>query len=452
MTYHNAVKYVSDAPELDAGNHSLERLSYASTLLGNPHKKLNYIRLAGSNGKTICSALLSSVLCKSGYNVCNLTISALDDVRENIRYNTQPISMADFTESIQAISEMCNSIRETLSLAKKILFEEGYLPEEYKDIPVALLDDNGSDFAFSRAEILLLAALYFYKSKGCDICVIESAHNTFDPSLFLKPPFAAVICGAIPSDDKKQMLKIQTYIQRGIQEVISAPQDTHAYKMISDTCASANCRLSVPVRSALTVKQLSLIGTSFVYSGESYRLSLCGRFQTTNAITVIETLKVLRRCGYNISPSTEKAGLTAVKIPSRFEVISVNPTIICDSTYKLEAIETVCESLFDFSEAVGRTVSLCLPCDTKIVQKYLCMLAERGYTVTDIYTVTSDEASITSLRAALPESISLNAFSTPKATAKSILSSISRESLVFVSGRHFFSSAVRRELMRKMDF
>jgi len=452
MTYHNAVKFVSEAPNSNGGKLSFERLSYASALLGNPHKKLNYIRLAGSNGKTICSALLSSVLCKAGYNVCKLTISTLDEVRENIRHNTQPISMPDFTEAVQTVSELCNTIRENIDAAKKAQTEEGLLPEEYKDIPRVLLDDKSSSCDFSRAEILLLAALYFYRKRGCDICVIESSHNTFDPSLFLNPPFAAVICGAIPSDDKKQMIKIQTYIQRGIREVISAPQDTHAYKMISDTCAAANCRLSVPVRSALTVKQLSLIGTSFVYSGEGYRLSLCGRFQTTNAITVIETLKVLRRCGYNISAEAEKAGLAAVKVPSRFEVISVNPTIICDSTYKLEAIETICESLFDFSESVGRTLSLCLPCDTEIVKKYLRMLSDRGYTVTDIYTIATDEASVTSLVSVLPESITLNVFSTPKATAKSILSSLSRDSLVFVSGRHLFSSSIRRELMRKMDF
>lgn len=451
MTYHNAVKYISEAPNPKIVNNSYDRLSYLLHLLGNPHKKLNYIRLAGSNGKTICSALLSSVLSKAGYNVCTLTISELDDVKENIRHNTQAISISDFADAIQSVANVCNVARNNISKARESLDDDGSVTEEYADIPQSLLEDEGA-FVCTRAELLLLSALYFHKKNNCDICIIESSHNTFDPSLFLAPPFAAVICGAIPSDDKKQMMKIQTYIQRGINEVISAPQDTHAYKMISDTCAAANCRLSVPVRSALTIKQLSLIGTSFVYGGESYRLGLCGRFQTTNAITVIETLKVLRRCGYNISTEAEKTGISSVKIKSKFEVVSVTPTIIADSTYKEEAIETICESLFDFSEITGRKLALCLPCEERITLKYLKMLSDRGYTVTDIYTVATDDKEIQALESSLPKNIALNCFATPKSAAKQIMSSISIDSLLFISGRHSFSSTLRREIMSQMDF
>ena len=70
MTYHNAVKYISSAPRETEEKHSHDRLYYLSELMGGLHKRLNYIHLAGSNGKTICSALLSSVLSRSGYSVC----------------------------------------------------------------------------------------------------------------------------------------------------------------------------------------------------------------------------------------------------------------------------------------------------------------------------------------------------------------------------------------------
>ena len=245
-----------------------------------------------------------------------------------------------------------------------------------------------------------------------------------------------------------QIAKIKTDIRHGTNEVISAPQDSYAYKVIADTCAAAGSRFSVPVKSVLSLKQLSLIGTSFVYSDSSYRLSLCGRFQTTNAITVIETLKALRRSGYNIPTDAEKNGIAEVRIRSRFEVISVNPTIIADSTYKHEAVETVCESLFDFSEVTGRSLRLCLPYDIPLIQKYLEMLRARGYKITHIYTV-GEAYPEGGLPSAEIEPI---IFPTPNSAAKHILTDLSKNEILLVTGRYSFTDKIRNEILKIMEF
>ena len=246
-------------------------------------------------------------------------------------------------------------------------------------------------------------------------------------------------------------MRIKNYIKRGTNEIVSAPEDPRAYKVISDTCASINCRLSVPVRSSLTLKQLSLLGSRFVYGSEEYRLSLCGRFQTTNAITAIETFKLLRRNGYNIPLSAEKQGLAKVKIPARFEVISVLPTIIADSTYKAEAVETVCESLFDFSETTGRDIALCLPPDIALIKKYLEMLGVRGYRIGELFTVCDDEEKEKDLFGSLGE-ITLTAAKNSKALVKLISPKLSSERALLISGPYDFTSAIRLEFVRKLQF
>lgn len=452
MTYHNAEKYIIEAREgSDEAHYSFDRISYVASLLGAPQKRLNYIHLAGSNGKTICSALLSSVLAKSGYNVCTITLSRLSDIKENIRHNACAISITELTAMVQSVSAAVNQMKESISRAKAILAAEEELPEELLDIPKSLLSGD-VPLTLTRSEIILLAGICFYAKCGCEICVIESTHSATDPSLFLKPPFAAVICGAIPNEDKKQIARIRTYIRRGITEIVSAPQNAFAHKTISDICAEINCRFTVPVRSSLTVKQLSLIGTSFVYGGENYKLGLCGRFQTTNAITVIEIVKMLRRCGFDIPPEKEKAGLASVKIKSRFEVLSVSPTIIADSTYKLEAVETVCESFFDFSEITGRLVKLCLPCNAELINTYIDMLTARGYKIPHIYTITKDDAEKQAVGAGIPAEYSLDFFPTPKAAAKALLSSLERDDVLIISGRYSFTDTLRLEIMRALAF
>ena len=451
MTYHNAEKYIIGAREGADERYSHDRIAYVASLLGAPQKKLNYIHLAGSNGKTICSALLSSVLAKSGYNVCTITLSKQFDVKENIRHNASPISIEELTDMVQTVSSAVNRMKDNVARAKALLSVEEELPEELSDIPEALLADDAM-LTLTRAEIILLAGMCFYAQHGCEICVIESTHSATDPSLFLKPPFAAVICGAIPNEDRKQIARIRTYIRRGITEIVSAPQNAFAHKTISDICAEINCRFTVPVRSSLTVKQLSLIGTSFVYGGESYKLSLCGRFQTTNAITVIEIVKMLRRCGFDIPTEKEKEGLSSVKIKSRFEVLSASPTIIADSTYKLEAVETVCESFFDFSEITGRYVKLCLPCDAELINTYIDRLSERGYKIPIIYTITKDESEKQAVSAGIPADYTVEFLPTPKATAKALLSSLERDDVLIVSGRYSFTDPVRLEIMRALAF
>lgn len=452
MTYHNAVKYVKSAANPVRSEGVSVKLNYLCSLIGEPHKRLNYIRMAGSNGKTICSAMLSSVLVKSGYDICTLNMSPADDLKENIRYNTNPVSIENFTELVSEVHTAYNTLKKRLEDARASIGEDGEVAEEYAAIPRSLIDGYPKTAEPMGSEILLLCALLLCQRRGCKLCIIESAHNEADPSLFLKPPFAAVICGTIPSDDRKQITKIKSYIRKGVSEVVSAPQDTYAYKIISDTCAAINCRLTVPVRSALTVKQLSLMGTSFVYNSEAYKLSLCGRFQTANAITVIETVKMLRRYGYNISTASEKLGMADVRIPSRFEVLSVNPTVIADSTYKDEAVETVCESLFDFSEYTGRYISLCLPCDGPLIENYLNMLEARGYTVVQIYTVCQHEEEQERQLSNIKKRFNVVCFNTAKAASKQMLSALSSEDTLLVSGNNAFTAKLRLEIMRYLEF
>ncbi len=450
MTYHNAVKYVKNAPAAFSGDHSLERARYLLSLLGDPQKRIRYIRLTGTNGKTICGAMISSVLSLSGYSVCELNFSDSIDVRENIKLNGIPLDLDVFTELISEVASLSLTLKHNIEAAKAELEPQAEPSETATNLPYSLIHSN-FPAALTKNEIIFLATLIYCKKHRVDLCVVESS-GEHDTSLILPPPFAAVICGAIPSNDKRQIIKIKNYLQRGISEVVSAPDAPEAYKAISDACAAINCRLSVPIRSALIQKQLTLTGSRFVYGSEEYKLSLCGRFQTTNAITALETFKLLRRHGFKIPLEAEKQGLVKAKIPARFEVLSVRPTIIADSTYKPEAVETVCESLFDFSEITGRELSLCLPPDASLINRYRAMLEARGYNICEIYTLCNDSEELSALKTELGGYENLFSAPSYKALTKLIFSNQTQTKLLLVSGHNSFTFEVRREILRKLQF
>ena len=91
MTYHNAQKYILSAPDEVAETHPGNNIKFLWSILGSPQKNINYIRLAGSNGKTISSEMLTSVFKQTNYTFGSLTTTIRSDLRYNISICGEPI-------------------------------------------------------------------------------------------------------------------------------------------------------------------------------------------------------------------------------------------------------------------------------------------------------------------------------------------------------------------------
>ena len=432
MTFHNAIKYIKNAANGSAQSVKFERVRLLCEYLGDPQKRIRYVRLAGNNGKTLCGGMLVSILKKANIRAGYLAMPIRADIRENIVIDSTPISMEDTVKYTQKAVEAIARINTALK-ASAISEDGTLLPDPEPFMPTS-------------NELLLAIALTAFCDKDCELCLIESDHAGNDPSLFMPAPFSTVICGTIPSDDKKEIARIRSYVTRGVQEIVSAPQNQDAYKILSDTCAAVNCRLTLALKSATTVERLSLRETEFSYKGNRYSLNLCGKFQTVNAAVVLETAEMLERRGFAVSEDAIRGGLARLDIHSRFEVISSTPFIIADSTHTPIAIETVCDSMADFKQITGSEVRLCLP-KGELLGLYYNALVSRGYTVRDI--VTLDEE-----RSAEVDDLpcSVTHCKTVKATAKASLAELGKDTVLLISGRSSFTERIRYEILGILGF
>ena len=442
MTHHNAAKLLKNSPINTGKKYNFERIRALSAQLGNPHKLLSYVRLAGSNGKTVCGEMLSAAVEASGYTVGYLSMPLRDDARQNVRINSRILSIESFTTLCSEVTSAAAATRSYARSQLALLAENPNAVSESEDTLNEL-----ANMVLTQNEILLMIALLAFKKEKCNLCIIECEHNGEDPSKFLPPALAVMICGAIPSDDVKEISRIRSYIGKGIREIVSVPQDAKAFKIISDTCFNAGCRLTVPQRAELSVEKANLRGTSFIYKGLSYDLGLCGRFQVSNAIAVIEASAMLGRMGFNISHAKTSAAFSKLKISSKFEVLSVMPFIIADSTHSPVAIETISDSLAEFQSITGKKIYLCLPYG-EIADNFISALKKRDYDIIGVVLLSQDAETI--------ESDMLNestfAVSTPKAAAKKSLELLENDSLLFISGTHNFTSQIRREILAKLGF
>ncbi len=415
MTYFNAVKYISAAPEANVTAESgiLRLLSR----LNNPQRRMKYIRLAGSNGKTVCAEMLISVLTKAKYTVGTLRMPLRDEPRENICIGDKFLDMDEFSNYIEEI---------------KYTASEKWCAD----------NDEPSPLTLTKSEIILAAAILAFSRHKCELCIIESDHFGEDPSKHLLPPFAAIICGTIPNDDTAEISRIRSYICRGIQEIVSAPQNSEAYRIISDTCYSINCRLTLPSRNSIGIRRLTFRGTDFVYKGKGYSLKMCGRFQISNAVLVLEAIEMLIRKGFKISDQSILEGLESTHIPAKFEIVSLSPLIIVDSTHTPIAVDTVCDSLMDFRGLSGSKIRLCLP-DKDLVDIYISALEARGYSIERIISSDGNYSDLTC------EAIVCK---TKKALVKRSLEDLNKDTVLLISGDYPFVNSVRYELLATMGF
>jgi dihydrofolate synthase/folylpolyglutamate synthase len=427
MTYHNAIKFIKNEPNVTPKEESTsERILMLCNALGNPQKKIKYIRLAGSNGKTVCARMIISILNKAQILCGCLSMPIYSEIRENVRIGGEPISMDETVEYVSAVKDAVAQINLAKDEGDKVLF-----------CPTA-------------HEILLCVALLAFCAHKCNICIIESDHNGEDPSRFLPAPFAAVICGSIPNEnrDRQDIYKIRSYICRGVREIISAPQNTEAYKIIADTCSAVNCRLTIAAKNKIEINRLTLRGTDFSYKGSEYSLRICGKFQTVNALVAIESAEMLVRLGYAISKEQICEGLAEVSAPCKFEILSISPTIIADSTHTPIAIEAVCDSLADFKDITGTKIKLCLP-DGELIPYYIEALTRRGYEISAISALAIE--SVGEEERGNPN-IPLVLSKTIKATAKSALLELDHDTTLLISGPSNFTRALRYELLCILGF
>ena len=203
--------------------------------------------------------------------------------------------------------------------------------------------------------------------------------------------------------------------------------------------------MSMPQKA--TVISLNLGGTKFTYKGNDYTLRICGRFQVTNAILAIEAATVLLRNGYKIEQSHIVRGLQKTALPSKFEILSVSPTIIIDSTYAPIAIETVCDSMEELKQFTGNRVRLCLTTE-ELCEQYEIALKSRGYEIESIISLPSPYAEDSEEKIYDDATIC----KTPKSAAKTALSDLSPNLTLLVSGRTNLSEKIRYEILSILGF
>lgn len=273
--------------------------------LNNPHRNFKTLHIAGTNGKGSVSHMLASVLQENGLKVGLYTSPHLKDFRERIKINGNEISEAAVIEFV----------------AENQDFFETHL--------------------LSFFEMTVGLAFSYFRKEQVDVAVIEVGLGGRLDSTNIITPEVSVITNI--GFDHTQILgntlaaiagEKAGIIKQGVPVVIG---ETNSETM--------------PVFRRIAETREAPLFVAEDYSGQELESDLKGYYQRKNKKTVLTAIEVLNRGGWNISPAAIKAGIGGVVkntgLRGRWEVLSLEPKVICDTAHNRDGLEYAMAQLLD---------------------------------------------------------------------------------------------------------
>lgn len=272
--------------------------------LGNPHKNVKTIHVAGTNGKGSTSNILASVLQEAGYKVGLYTSPHLRDFRERIKINGQDIPedyVVDFFEK------------------HKDFFEK-------------------QDLSFFEMTVGL--AFDYFDSQKTDVAVIEVGMGGRLDSTNVITPLVSVITN-IGLDHTQ-------FLGNTLAEIAS--EKAGIIKKNIPVVIGEYTTETRPVFEHKAKENKADIYFASDLIEQTPPSDLVGIYQEKNKKTVWQTLKVLQSKNHFSIPESaiQKGFLNVAKntaFMGRWQVLQHNPKVICDTAHNKHGLEIVIEQL-----------------------------------------------------------------------------------------------------------
>ena len=263
--------------------------------LGNPHKDLKYIHVAGTNGKGSAVCMLSNILVSHGYKVGTNTSPYIERFNERLQINNIPIPSQKL---IYYTNEVKNAIDK--------LNNQDCHPIEFVVLECGI---GGRLDSTNVIENPLL----------CVICNIGLDHTE--------------ILGNTVKDIASEKAGI---IKQGTTVVMHPYISKEAAEVVKETASERNAILcgydALP-----RIVSTSLEGTDFEFENKIYHIKLLGSYQPGNAALAVKAAEVLAHKGI-VDENDILSGLSAAKWKCRFEYIRTKYNYIIDGAHNYQGI------------------------------------------------------------------------------------------------------------------
>lgn len=328
MNYKQAMDYIKEVGNFGS-NYGLERTERILEILGNPHKKIKCIHIAGTNGKGSTTSIINSILIEEGFKVGMYTSPFLEEFEERIQINKENIKKEDLAICVETVKEAVDKV-----------IEEGYShPTEFEIITCVMFE-------------------YFYKNK-VDYAVIEVGLGGRLDSTNVVSPILTVITSIgldhtnLLGNTIEEIAREKGGIIKNNVPLILYPQKESVKKEILKIAKEKNSK--VYIVNEKNSKLISINKEKFYQNIEvkglkkdyKLKLRLLGEHQILNCNVAINAVEVLAKIeDFNIN-NIEK-GVFNAKWIGRLEVLRENPLIVIDGAHNIQGIKMLKKNILEY--------------------------------------------------------------------------------------------------------
>jgi len=280
--------------------------------LGNPHRDLKCIHIAGTNGKGSVSCMLTNILVQKGFKVGMNTSPYIEVFNERLTINGQNIPAQKLIKYTNLVADIINSTE----------------------------DLNPIEF-----EVITAIGFLYFKEENCDWCVIEcgigglmdSTNVISKPELCVITPIGFDHTGILGETIADIACQKAGIIKRGAKVAIHPDMSCEALSVIEKHCTANDAQMF------LTSKDFDLVVHSLeqnlVRIGDlNINLNLLGSFQPSNAALAVNAARCL-----GVDDDTIIKGIENASWKCRFERVKSN--IIIDGAHNHHGIKAFRESV-----------------------------------------------------------------------------------------------------------
>ena len=281
---------------------TLENILAITKTIDSPQDTLNFIHVAGSNGKGSTSSMLASILTEAGYKVGLFTSPHIKDFTERIRINGQCIPKPSVVDFIHQIKK-----------------------ESFK-------------FSPSFFEVTFAMALDYFGKNNCDICVIETGLGGRLDATNIITPLLSVITNISLE---------HTAILGDTLEKIAIEKAGIIKQNIPVALGKMSNELNAQFQDLAKSKEANVF--ELEVSTNKFNVPLLGKYQKDNFQLVLTSLNALDKELFEVSDEHIQNGLNNLSLNTgfsgRLQVIEKNPTVIFDVSHNEDGIKATLQEV-----------------------------------------------------------------------------------------------------------
>ena len=324
------------SPTGDRVRYDLRRMAALLDRLGNIHRNIPTVHIAGTKGKGSTAAMCASVLTREGYPTGLFVSPHLHTFRERICLDGAPVTEEEFASLLEMVWREVEWVSRNEAFGEVTMFEA---------LTAMAFSHFSRRAAFQVLEVGLGGRLDTTNLATPQVCAITSL--SLDHTAILGTTIGQIAA------EKAGIIK------PGVPVVVS-PQGPDAMNVIDSIAGEKGAALiKLGKDITWTPGDRSPDGQDLEVQGRlgAYRLRipLIGQHQLENASAALAVLELLIERGHPISQRAISEGFRQVSWPCRMEVLARAPLVVCDGAHNPDAATKLRDTLpgyLDYSRVI----------------------------------------------------------------------------------------------------